>query len=115
MRQNGKWDKLVVRCAKRSAPRLHALSTSVQCHVRIANAPSANGFEGGFTIGGRLVTNLRYADDIVLIASTREELQELVNRVHSAAVSVGMRLNVKKTETMGVSDDKSPITVKVGP
>jgi len=26
-----------------------------------------------------------------------------------------MRLNVKKTETMGVSDGKSPITVKVGP
>ena len=25
-----------------------------------------------------------------------------------------MRLDVKKTETMGVSDDKSPITVKVG-
>ena len=55
-----------------------------------------NGFEGGFRIGGRLVTNLRYADDIVFIASTREEVQELVNRVHSAAVSVGMRLNVKK-------------------
>jgi len=53
----------------------------------------------------------------VLIASTREELQELVNRVHGAAVSVGMRLNVdlKKTETMEICDDKSPITVKVGP
>ena len=53
------------------------------------------------------MTNLRYADDIVLIATTREELQELVNRVHSAAVSVGMRLNVKKTETMGV---KGPVS-----
>jgi len=50
----------------------------------------------------------------VLIASTHEELQALVNRVHSAAVSVGMRLNVKKTEIMGICDDKSPITVKVG-
>jgi len=47
-------------------------------------------FEGGFRIGGRLVTNLRYADDIVVIASTHEELEALVNRVHSAAVSVGM-------------------------
>ena len=73
-----------------------------------------NGYDGGFRIGGRLVTNLRYADDIVLIASTREELQELVNRVHNAAVTVGMRLNVKKTETIGVNDDKSPITVKGG-
>ena len=50
----------------------------------------------------------------MLIQSTREELQELVNRVHNAAVTVGMRLNVKKTETIGVNDDKSPITVKGG-
>jgi len=73
-----------------------------------------NGYDGGFRIGGRLVTNLRYADDIVLIASTCEELQKLVSRVDNATVSVGMRLDVKKTETMGVSDDESPITVKVG-
>ena len=53
-------------------------------------------FEGGFRIGGRLVTNLRYADDIVLVASTRDELQQLVNRVHGAAISVGMRLKCEK-------------------
>jgi len=56
-----------------------------------------DGFEGGFRIEGRLVTNSRYADDIVLIASTIEELQlELANRVHNAAGSVGscMRLNL---------------------
>ena len=60
------------------------------------------------------MTNLRYTDNTVLIASTREELQELVNGVHNAAVTVGMRLDVEKTETTGVSDDKSPVTVKVG-
>ena len=30
-----------------------------------------DGFEGGFRIGGHLVTNLRHADDIVLITGTR--------------------------------------------
>ena len=35
-----------------------------------------DGYEGGFNIGGRCITNLRYADDIVLIASTEEELQD---------------------------------------
>jgi len=40
-----------------------------------------NGYEGGFRIGGRCITNLRYADDIVLIASSEEELRNLVNRV----------------------------------
>jgi len=37
------------------------------------------GYDGHFGIGGRLVINLRYTDDIVLIASTCEELQDLVN------------------------------------
>jgi len=36
------------------------------------------GFEDSFRIGGRRVTNLRYADDIVLLASSRTELDELV-------------------------------------
>ena len=35
-----------------------------------------DGLEGSFRIGGRLVTNLRYAVDIVLVASSEEELTE---------------------------------------
>ena len=49
-----------------------------------------NGYDGSFRIGGRLVTNLRYTDNTMFIASTREKLQELVNRVHNAAVLVGI-------------------------
>ena len=71
------------------------------------------GFEGGFRIGGRLVTNLRYADDIVLIASNEAELQELVTRLHWAACEMSMRINVKKTEVMKVDDDLTPIKVTV--
>ena len=33
-----------------------------------------HGYTGGFKIGGRTVTNLRYADDIVLIAGSEVEL-----------------------------------------
>jgi len=39
-----------------------------------------DGFQGGLQIGARLVTNLRYADDIILLATSDAELQELVNR-----------------------------------
>jgi len=38
-----------------------------------------DGFSGGFRIGER-----RYADDIVFVASSEAELQELVTRVHGA-------------------------------
>jgi len=73
------------------------------------------GFDGGLKIGGRRVTctNLRYADDIVLIASSEEELQELISRLHRAASMVGMKINDKKKEVMKVSDDPTPLKVTV--
>jgi hypothetical protein len=43
------------------------------------------GFNKGFRLGGRLINNLRYADDVVLIATSEEDLQELVNRVTEAS------------------------------
>jgi len=49
-----------------------------------------DGYEGGFRIGGRCITNLRYADDIVLIASSEEEWQQLVSRLHEAASDMNM-------------------------
>jgi len=39
-----------------------------------------DGFQRGLQIGGRIVTNLRYADDIILLATSEAELQELVDR-----------------------------------
>jgi len=38
-------------------------------------------FQGGLPIGGRMITSLRYADDIILLATSETELQELVDRV----------------------------------
>ena len=42
-------------------------------------------WESGISIGGRMVTNLRYADDTTLLAGTKEELIELVERVRRAS------------------------------
>ena len=39
-----------------------------------------DGFQGGLQIEGRIITNLRYADDIILLATSETELQELVDR-----------------------------------
>ena len=41
-------------------------------------------WESGTTIGGRMVTNLRYADDTTLLAGTKEDLIELVERVKAS-------------------------------
>ena len=71
------------------------------------------GFEGGFRIGGLRITNLRYADDIVLIASSPEELQELVDRLCTAANRLSMKINIGKTEVMQICDSDEPLVVKI--
>jgi len=50
-----------------------------------------DGYNGRVQIEGRLLTNLRYADDIVLVACSEDELQELVSqldRVSSTAAGI---------------------------
>ena len=55
---------------------------------------------GHITIGGRTITNLRYANDIVLIANTLRNLQELVDRVRAESQKAGLFLNAKKKKVM---------------
>jgi len=54
-------------------------------------------FSRGTLIGGRLVNNLRYADDTVLIATSPEDLQELMNRIISRW-KFGLLINKGKTK-----------------
>ena len=59
-------------------------------------------FTRGVRIGVRVITNLRYADDVVLIAGGMEELQELVDRVRKASSQFGLSLNPSKTKVMKI-------------
>ena len=52
------------------------------------------------SIGGRKVTNLRYADDTTLIAETKDDLKDLITKVKRASEEAGLYLNVKKTKVM---------------
>ena len=36
---------------------------------------------GDFKIGGRIIINVRFADDTTIIAKTQEKLQDMVNRL----------------------------------
>jgi len=62
-----------------------------------------DGFQGGLQIGGRMITNLRYADDIILLATSEAELQELVNRLDRVSRKYSLHINVDKIKVM-VSD-----------
>ncbi|GFO08077.1 RNA-directed DNA polymerase from mobile element jockey [Plakobranchus ocellatus] len=57
----------------------------------------------GIKVGGQNINNLRYADDTVLIAENKEDLQKLLNIVEEESRKKGLELNSKKTEVMVIS------------
>jgi len=59
-----------------------------------------DGWEEGVHIGGRRLTNLRYAEDIVLLAESEEELQHIVNRLDQVGREKGQLINMDKTKVM---------------
>ena len=56
--------------------------------------------EGTVSIGGRTITNLRFADDIDGLAGDEEELSNLVERLDKASKAYGMEISAEKTELM---------------
>ena len=57
-------------------------------------------------IAGRNINNLRYADDITLMAESEEELKSLLMKVKEESEKVGLKLNIQKTKNIA----SSPIT-----
>ena len=55
-----------------------------------------DGFQGGLQTGGRMITNLRYADDIILLATSESEaeLQELVDLLDRVSRKYSLLINV---------------------
>ena len=66
--------------------------------------------EGTVSIGGRTITNLRFADDIKGLAGHEQELVKLVNHLEEASTAYGMQISAVKTQLMknntsGISTD----------
>ena len=49
------------------------------------------------------ISNLRYADDTALLATTENELQTILNNVMQISDDFGLLMNVKKTKVMVIS------------
>ena len=57
-------------------------------------------------IAGRNISNLRYADDTILMAESKEELKSLLMKVKEESEKGGLKLNIQKTKIMA----SGPIT-----
>ena len=51
-------------------------------------------------LGGRTITNLRFADDIDCLAGEEEELAKLVERLDKAPTAYGIEISAEKTKLM---------------
>ena len=54
--------------------------------------------QAGIKIAGRNINNLRYTDDISLMAESEEELKSLLMKVKESE-KVGLTLNIQKTRS----------------
>lgn len=58
-----------------------------------------NSWPLGFSISDYRINNLRYADNIILIATSMENLEELIKRVETAS-EIELKLNCQKAKVM---------------
>ena len=63
--------------------------------------------QAGIKTVGRIINNLRYADDTTLMAESEEELKSLLMKVKEESEKVGFKLNIQKTKSMA----SGPITL----
>ena len=62
--------------------------------------------QAGINTAGRNTSNLRYADDTILMAESGEKLKNLLMKVKEESEKVGLKLNIQKTKIMA----SGPIT-----
>ena len=62
--------------------------------------------QAGIKIARRNINNLRYADDITLMAESKEELKSLLMKMKEESEKVGLKVNIQKPEIMA----SNPIT-----
>ena len=66
--------------------------------------------EGTVSIGGRTITNLRFADDIDGLAGEEEELANLVERLDNST-AYGMEISAEKTKL--ITNNTSGINTEI--
>ncbi|CAH2264014.1 jg16397 [Pararge aegeria aegeria] len=54
----------------------------------------------GININGEYITQLRFADDVVIMAETLEDLNAMLNDLSRVSQQVGLRMNMSKTKIM---------------
>ena len=70
-------------------------------------------WNSGFSIGGHLLSDLGYADDIATLNNSEIEMQKYINILAKNAEEVGLFINVSKTKYMSTNKNKQPLNLTV--
>jgi hypothetical protein len=68
---------------------------------------------GDFKVEGQIISTVRYADDLVLLAKEETILQSMTDTLIEVGRGYDMEINVEKSKTMGISRQPTPLLIKI--
>ena len=71
------------------------------------------GIEEGIKIGGKLLNDVRLADDQGMVAGSEVGLQKIMEGLNATALKYGMKINIKKTKVMRVSREGGEVNITI--
>ena len=63
---------------------------------------------GDLKIGGQVIQNVKYTDDLVLLAKEEKVLQDMIDKLIEIGRCYRMEMNVEKTKAMRISRQTIP-------
>ena len=87
-------------------------NTYTELIMRIA----LEGWTDGIAIGGLRLSNLRYADDTTIFATSIHHMEDLLRKMESVSLEFGLKINRSKTKMMIVdrANNNSPKVTHIG-
>lgn len=82
---------------------MYSVAAIIQPVLRENNTKRLEDKTENIKINGKMLNNIRYADNAVLIASNETELHSLLDSVIHKSKEMRLKLNVHKTKTMVIS------------
>ena len=68
----------------------------------------------GASMNGRVINNLRFADDIALLAESKEDLQTLVSDVLKSSSQLGLKISLSKIQVQVIGRNSTQIDIQIG-
>jgi len=82
--------------------------------LAVVIALALEGNEVGATISGNLISNLCFADDICLVTTGNDDLQQLVDAVHTTSRRFGLTVSSSKTVVQSIGKDVQQMKIMLG-